>query len=75
MGGVMLKGPYGLSRCHTKRRMGARGRAHLSFVMTPNFKEYILKSRRHTKRRMGMATSAHPSFGMIPTQNIRDPFA
>ncbi len=27
----------GLSRCHTKRRMGARGRAHPSFGMTPTF--------------------------------------
>ncbi len=25
------------SRCHTKRRMGARGRAHPSFGMTPTF--------------------------------------
>ncbi len=33
MGGVTReKVPYGLSRCHTKRRMGACGRAHHSIV-------------------------------------------
>ncbi len=31
------KVPYGLSRCHTKRRTGARGRACPSFGMTPTF--------------------------------------
>ncbi len=31
------KVPYCLSRCHTKRRMGARGRARTSFCMTPTF--------------------------------------
>ncbi len=31
------KAPYGLSRCHTKRRTGARGRARPSFGMTPTF--------------------------------------
>ncbi len=35
------KVPYGLSCCHTKRRMGARGRTHCSFGMTP---VYCMKS-------------------------------
>ena len=77
------KVPNGLSFCHTKRRMGARGRVHPSFGMTPTFGENnpwrqqspILKSRCHTKRRMGTATHAHPSFSMIATQAIRDLFA
>ncbi len=34
--------PLGLCRCHTKRRIGARGRAHPSFGMTPTFREYDL---------------------------------
>ena len=29
--------PYGMSGCHTQRRMGARGRAHPSFGMLPTF--------------------------------------
>ncbi len=31
------KVPKVLSRCHTKRRSGARGRFHPSFGMTPTF--------------------------------------
>ena len=31
------KVPYGLSQCHTKRRMGARGHTHPSFGVTPTF--------------------------------------
>ncbi len=31
------KVPNVLSRCHTKRRMGAQGRARPSFGMTPTF--------------------------------------
>ena len=34
--------PYGLCRCHAKRRMGAHGRTHPSFGMTPTFREYNL---------------------------------
>ena len=35
------KVPNGPSRCHTKRRMGARGCAHPSFGMTPTFQKKI----------------------------------
>ncbi len=63
--------------------MGARGRAHPSFGMTPTFREYdlwsqkiqILKSRCHTKRRMGAATRAHSSFGMTTTKTLRSVFS
>ncbi len=63
--------------------MGARGRAHPSFGMTPTFREYdlwsqktqILKSRCHTKRRMGGATRAHPSLGMTTTKTLRSVFS
>ncbi len=56
--------------------MGARGRAHPSFAMTPTFREYdlwsqktqILKSRCHTTR-------AHPSFGMTTTKTLRSVFS
>ncbi len=61
------KVPNVLSRCHTKKRTGARGRARPSFGMTPTFYNFfenffwkffwnfffILKSRYHTKRRVG----------------------
>ncbi len=75
--------PYGLCRCHTKRRMGTRGHAHPSFGMSPTFREYdlwsqqtqILKSRCHTKRRMGAATRVHPSFGMTTTKALRSGFS
>ena len=33
------KVPNVLSRCHTKRRTGARGRARPSFGMTPTFQQ------------------------------------
>ncbi len=63
--------------------MGARGRTHPSFGMTPTFWEYdlrsqktqILKSRCHTKRRMGAAARAHPSFGMTTTKTLRSVFS
>ena len=43
MGGIVQKGPCnGLSRWHTKRRMGAHGRAHPSFGMTPTFQNLTL---------------------------------
>ncbi len=35
--------PNGLSRCHTKRTMGARGCAHPSFGRTPTFYNYLEK--------------------------------
>ena len=88
---IRKKVPYGLSRCHTKRRTGARGRARPSFGMTPTFqkkkkKKKIkilifffqrknLKSWFHTKRRAGVATRARPSFGLTMTQDIRGPLA
>ncbi len=60
------KVPNVLSPCHTKRRMGVRGRAHRSFGMTPTFqKKKNLKSWCHTKRRMGT---------VMRTQDIRDLF-
>ncbi len=75
------KVPYGLSWCHAKRRMGAGGRAHPSFGMTPTFFNlkfflfyfilffiFFWRSQCHTK-------SARPSFGMTTTQDIRDLFA
>ncbi len=75
--------PYVLSRCHTKGRMGACGRAHLSFGMIPTFL-YFFKflfiyfffflSRCHTKRRASAAMRAYPSFVMTMTQDIRDLF-
>ena len=30
-----------LSRCHTKRRTGTRGRAHPSFGITPTFQNFL----------------------------------
>ncbi len=85
----LVKTPNVLSRCHTKRRTGARGRARPSFGMTPTFQKKKkrkekkiqkiffgnLKSRCHTKRRAGAATRALPSFGMTTTQDINDLFA
>ena len=69
------KVPNGLSRCHTKRRMGARGRTHPSFGRThPSFGINSLCNRL-TKRRAGAATRARPSFGMTMTQDFRDLFA
>ncbi len=72
------KVPYGLSRCHTKRRMALHGRTHPSFGMTLTFpkKKKNLKSRCHTKRRMDVAMRTHPSFGMTMThsQAIRNFF-
>ncbi len=75
----------GLCHCHTKRRMGSRGRAHPSFGMASNFQEYNLwcqhsksqipKSRCHTKRRMGAAMHAHPSFGMTTRKALRSVFS
>ncbi len=67
----------------SKRRMGAHGRAHPSFGMTPTFREYdlwrqktqILKSQYHTKKRMGAATRAHPTFGMTTTKTFRSVFS
>ena len=60
------KVPNGLSRCHTKRRMGVRGHTHPSFGMTltlqiflniffeiSGFFFFFLKSQCHTKGRMG----------------------
>ncbi len=35
--------PKGLSRCHTKRRTGARGRARPSYGMTPTFEIFFQK--------------------------------
>ncbi len=64
--------PNVLSRYHTKRRTGARGRARASFGMTPTYQkkiilQKILKSQCHTKRRTGVRGRASPSFGMTLT--------
>ncbi len=39
------KVPNVLSRCHTKRRTGARGRDRPSFGMTPTFLNFFLKKK------------------------------
>ena len=71
-----------MSRCRTKRRMGAHGCVHPSFGMTLTFQKKKKNSRQknleswcHTKRRMGMATHAHSPFGITTTQAIIDLFA
>ncbi len=60
--------PNVLSHCHTKRRMGARGRANPSFGVTSIF--FWEKSVSYQKK----DGHAHPSFGVTTTQAIRDLF-
>ncbi len=63
--------------------MGARGRTHPPFGMTPTFQNLSLstsqiifsKSRCHTRRRMGAATRTHRSFGMTTTKTLRTVFS
>ena len=86
MAGSGEKVPYGLSRCHTKRRifllvwhrLFLKKFYFLKFLFSFFFlffffliKKIISKSRCHTKRRMGASTHARPSFGMTTTQAIR----
>ncbi len=55
-GRVTLKGPYNVLSCHTKRRTGARGRAHASFCMTLTFpkkgKEKEKKERKKERKKL-----------------------
>ena len=58
----------GLCRCHTKGRMGARGRAHPSFGMTPTFREYDLRS----QKTQILKSQCHT---MTPTKTLRSVFS
>ncbi len=63
----------GLSRCRTKRTMGAHAHPYLR-RWNRGCNIPISKNWCYTKRRAGAATRSHPSFALTPTQDIRDLF-
>ncbi len=62
-----------LSRCQTKRRMGAATLEKKS-KMKEKYQFKKKKKKKKPKRRMGVATQVYPFFGMTMTQVIRDIF-